>query len=80
VILTASLGRVDELIHVSHRMRSIALQSAVGGMAASIIGMITAAAGYLPPLEGAILQEIIDFIAVGNAVRVALPTRDLADF
>jgi heavy metal translocating P-type ATPase len=80
VILTASLGRVDELIHVSHRMRSIALQSAVGGMAASIIGMIAAAAGYLPPLEGAILQEIIDFIAVGNAVRVALPTRHLADF
>jgi heavy metal translocating P-type ATPase len=80
VILTASLGKVDELIHVSHRMRSIALQSAVGGMAASLIGMIAAAAGYLPPLEGAILQEIIDFVAVANAVRVALPTRDLADF
>jgi cation transport ATPase len=80
VILTASLGRVDELIHVSHRMRTIALQSAVGGMAASIIGMIAAAVGYLPPLEGAILQEIIDFIAVGNAVRVALPTKGLADF
>lgn len=80
VILTASLAKVDELIHVSHRMRSIALQSAVGGMAASIVGMIAAAAGYLPPLEGAILQEVIDFVAVGNAVRVALPTRDLADF
>jgi heavy metal translocating P-type ATPase len=80
VILTASLGRVDELIHVSHRMRSIALQSAVGGMAASLIGMIAAAAGYLPPLEGAILQEIIDFMAVANAVRVALPTTDLVDF
>ncbi len=80
VILTASLGKVDELIHVSHRMRSIALQSAVGGMAASIVGMIAAALGYLPPLEGAILQEIIDLAAVANAVRVALPTRDLADF
>jgi heavy metal translocating P-type ATPase len=80
VILTASLGKVDELIHVSHRMRSIALQSAVGGMAASVVGMIAAAAGYLPPLEGAILQEVIDFVAVANAVRVALPTRDLADF
>ena len=80
VILTASLGKVDELIHVSHRMRSIALQSAVGGMAASVVGMIAAALGYLPPLEGAILQEIIDLAAVANAVRVALPTRDLADF
>jgi len=80
VILTASLGKVDELIHVSHRMRSIALQSAVGGMAASVVGMIAAAMGYLPPLEGAILQEIIDLAAVANAVRVALPTRNLADF
>ena len=80
VILTASLGKVDELIHVSHRMRSIALQSAVGGMAASVVGMIAAALGYLPPLEGAILQEIIDLAAVANAVRVALPTRNLADF
>jgi heavy metal translocating P-type ATPase len=80
VILTASLGKVDELIHVSHRMRSIALQSAVGGMAASVLGMIAAALGYLPPLEGAILQEIIDLAAVANAVRVALPTRNLADF
>ena len=33
VILTQSLEKVDELIHVSHRMRSIALQSAAGGMA-----------------------------------------------
>ena len=80
VILTTSLGKVDELIHVSHRMRSIALQSAVGGMVASVVGMIAAARGYLPPLEGAILQEIIDLAAVVNAVRVALPTNDLADF
>ena len=80
VILTTSLGKVDELIHVSHRMRSIALQSAVGGMVASVVGMIAAALGYLPPLEGAILQEIIDLAAVVNAVRVALPTTDLVDF
>ncbi len=80
VILTTSLGKVDELIHVSHRMRSIALQSALGGMAASLAGMVAAALGYLPPLEGAILQEVIDLAAVVNAVRVALPTHELADF
>jgi heavy metal translocating P-type ATPase len=80
VILTQSLEKVDELIHVSHRMRSIALQSAIGGMAASMVGMVAAAAGYLPPLEGAVLQEIIDLVAVVNAVRVALPTQTLADF
>ena len=80
VILTTSLEKVDELIHISHRMRSIALQSAIGGMAASMVGMIAAAAGYLPPLEGAILQEIIDFAAVVNAVRVAFPVEVLTDF
>jgi cation transport ATPase len=80
VIMTASLGKVDELIHIGRRMRSIALQRAIGGMVLSIIGMLVAAAGYLPPLGGAIAQEIIDLAAVLNAVRVALPTEHLTDF
>ncbi len=79
VILTTSLAKVDELFHISDRMRAIALQSAVGGMVVSMAGMGLAAFGYLPPLEGAILQEFIDLAAVLNAVRVAFPARDLAD-
>jgi heavy metal translocating P-type ATPase len=80
VILETSLGRVDELIHIARRMRRIALQSAIGGMALSILGMLAAAFGYLPPIGGAITQEIIDLAAVLNAVRVALPTHSLTDF
>jgi len=80
VILETSLGRVDELIHIAGRMRRIALQSAIGGMALSVLGMIAAAFGYLPPIGGAIAQEIIDLAAVLNAVRVALPTHSLTDF
>lgn len=80
VIMTASLSKVDELIHIGRRMRSIALQSAVGGMALSILGMWAAALGYLPSLEGAIAQEIIDLGAVLNAVRVALPFEEMTDF
>jgi len=80
VILETSLGRVDELIHIARRMRLIALQSAIGGMALSILGMFAAAFGYLPPIGGAIAQEIIDLAAVLNAVRVALPTHSLTDF
>jgi len=80
VILETSLGKIDELMHIGRRMRRIALQSALGGMIASIIGMIAAALGYLPPIGGAIAQEIIDLFAVLNAVRVALPTDDLQDF
>jgi len=80
VIFETSLGRVDELMHIAQRMRRIALQSAVGGMTLSIIGMIAAAFGYLPPIGGAIAQEIIDLAAVLNAVRVAIPPRNLTDF
>jgi heavy metal translocating P-type ATPase len=80
VVLEASLGKIDELMHIGRRMRRIALQSALGGMAASLLGMIAAALGYLPPIGGAIAQEIIDLVAVLNAVRVALPTSKLQDF
>lgn len=80
VIMESSLAKVDELLHVSRRLRGIALESAVGGMILSLIGMLVAAAGYLPPVAGAILQEIIDVLAVANALRVAIPPRSLSDF
>jgi heavy metal translocating P-type ATPase len=79
VVMEASLSRVDELIHIGRRMRAIALQSAVGGMALSILGMLVAAAGYLSPVAGAVAQEVIDLLAVLNAIRVAIPTRTLSD-
>jgi len=80
VVLETALGKIDELMHIGQRMRSIALQSALGGMAASVLGMIAAAFGFLPPIWGAIGQELIDLLAVLNAVRVALPTDDLQDY
>jgi len=80
VVLEPSLAKVDELIHIGRRMRRIALQSAVGGMALSLIGMCAAALGYLPPIAGAMAQELIDLAAVLNAARVSLPTSDLRDF
>jgi cation transport ATPase len=80
VVLDSSLRKIDELIHIGRRMKTIALQSAVGGIALSALGMLAAAAGYLPPLEGAIAQEIIDLLAVLNAIRVAVGAKDLADF
>ena len=79
-MLETALGKIDELIHIGRRMRRIALQSALGGMAASLLGMVAAAFGYLPPIGGAIGQEIIDLLAVLNAVRVALPTEELQDY
>ena len=80
VIMDTSLEKVDEFFHIAKRMRSIALQSAIGGMALSILGMFFAAAGYLPPVAGAITQEVIDLFAILNAIRAALPPKSLIDF
>jgi heavy metal translocating P-type ATPase len=80
VILDSSLAKVDELLHVSRRMRRIALESAVGGMALSLIGMLLAALGYLPPVAGAVAQEVIDVVAVLNALRVAIAPSSLTDY
>ena len=80
VVLERSLGKVDELIHIGRRMRKIALESAIGGMVLSMAGMVLAACGWLAPLSGAVTQEIIDLVAVLNAIRAALPAEPLSDF
>ena len=80
VILERSLEKVDELIHIGRRMRKIALQSALGGMALSAAGMLLAAFGFMSPITCAVAQEFIDLFAVLNAVRVTLPFGALRDF
>lgn len=80
IVMDSSLQKIDEFLHISRRMRNIALQSAIGGMGLSMLGMLLAAAGYLPPVAGAITQEVIDVLAVLNALRVAIPPRELIDF
>jgi heavy metal translocating P-type ATPase len=79
VIMDSSLRKVDEFMHISRRMRMIALESAVGGMGLSLAGMIMAAAGHLSPVRGAMSQEVIDVFAVLNALRAAWPPRVLHD-
>ena len=70
VILESSLDRVDELIHISELMRSVALLSAGGGMLLTFVGMGFAAVGTITPVMGAILQEGIDVLAILNALQL----------
>lgn len=77
VIFESSLEKVDELIHIGRRMKRIALESAIGGMVLSMVAMAVAATGLLTPVFGAMLQEFIDVAAILNALRVALPGKDL---
>ncbi len=70
VIMENTLQKVDELIHISSSMRKILLQSAVGGMALSLIGMGFASFGLITPVMGAIFQQAIDAVAIGNSLRL----------
>lgn len=80
VVLDSSLQKVDEFLHISRRMRTIALQSAVGGIALSLAAMGFAFFGVISPVWGALIQEVIDVLAVLNALRVAWPPGSLKDF
>jgi heavy metal translocating P-type ATPase len=80
VIIDSSLSKVDELIHLSYRLRRVALQSAVGGMALSGVGMVLAMFGLLSPVAGAVAQEAIDLVAVLNALRMTRQPARLSDF
>ena len=80
VIIDTSLSKVDELLHMSYRLRRIALESAVGGMLLSLIGMMFAAAGLLTPVAGAVAQEAIDLAAVLNALRTSRGSVQLTDY
>jgi heavy metal translocating P-type ATPase len=80
VVMDSSLKRVDELFHLARRMRRIALQSAIGGMILSVVGMFIALGGWLAPVAGAIFQEVIDLAAVLNALRAAVPGGELSDY
>jgi len=79
IVMDNTLKRIDEFLHIGHRMRRIVLQSALGGMALSAVGMILAAMGYLQPVSGAVVQEIIDVLAVLNALRAAWPPNIISD-
>ncbi|GAA3518489.1 heavy metal translocating P-type ATPase [Nocardioides daeguensis] len=76
VVLT--VDRVDALadaILIAQRSRRIARQAVGIGMGLSLVAMAAAAAGLLPPAAGAVLQEVIDVLAIGLALRAVLPGR-----
>ncbi|HEY8965028.1 MAG TPA: HAD-IC family P-type ATPase, partial [Candidatus Methylacidiphilales bacterium] len=79
VVLDGSLERVDEFLHIGRRTLRIAVQTAVGGMTLSLAGMAFAVGGYLNPVEGAIFQEVIDVLAIFNALRTVAKPRFVSD-
>jgi len=69
VLTTDRLDRLADAMDVARWSRRIAVQSAVVGMALSLLAMGAAALGWLPPAAGALLQEGIDVAVIVNALR-----------
>jgi len=70
VLLVDRLDRLAFAVRIAQQTRRIALQSVIGGMTLSVVAMFVAAFGYLPPVAGAVLQELIDVAVILNALRV----------
>lgn len=70
VLLVDRLDRLAAGVRICRKARAIAIQSAIAGMGLSVGAMLVAAFGYLPPVAGAILQEVIDVAVILNALRV----------
>jgi heavy metal translocating P-type ATPase len=79
VVLTVDrIGVLADAILVARRSRRIAVQAVVVGMGLSLVAMVAAALGFLPPAVGALVQEVIDVLAIGIALRAVLPPRSRA--
>jgi heavy metal translocating P-type ATPase len=73
VLTVDELGRLGEVAALARRTRRIALQSVLAGMGMSLVAMAAAAAGLLPAVWGALLQEAIDVAVILNALRALAP-------
>lgn len=69
VLLVDKLTPLAQAIAIAHRTLAIARQSVIAGLGLSLAAMFLAAFGYLPPVQGALLQEIIDLAVILNAMR-----------
>ena len=69
VLLVDQIDRLRPGIQIARRARQIAVQSIVVGIGLSVMGMLAAAFGYLTPVQGAVLQEVIDVAVILNALR-----------
>ncbi|MDZ7873190.1 MAG: heavy metal translocating P-type ATPase [Rhizobium sp.] len=69
VLLADDLSRLPLACGIARRSRNIARQSAIAGLLLSAGAMVFAAFGYLSPVQGALLQEVIDVAVILNALR-----------
>jgi heavy metal translocating P-type ATPase len=69
VIVVDRADRIPFSIRVGRRSLGIARESVIVGLGLSVGAMVVAAFGYLPPVWGALFQEVIDVAVIVNALR-----------
>ena len=69
IITSDNTAKILELTNISQKTMRIAFESIFIGMGLSIIAMIFALLGYIKPISGALLQEVIDVLVILNALR-----------
>jgi heavy metal translocating P-type ATPase len=71
VLLIDDVSRVADAIQIGHRTLAVARQSIWLGLGLSVLAMVAAAFGEIPPTVGALLQEAIDVASIVNALRAS---------
>lgn len=69
VLIADRFQGIADAIRIAQRTRRIALESVLTGMGLSLVAMGFAAAGFIAPIDGALLQEAIDVLVIVNALR-----------
>ena len=79
-MLSANLGRTLQSVRqavvdvaAGQRTLQVATQSIWVGIALSLVLMVIAATGAIPALVGALFQELVDVVAIVNALRAMKP-------
>jgi P-type E1-E2 ATPase len=70
VIMVDNIERVGEVYELSRNVLRIATQSILVGIGLSILLMLLAVFGFIRPVYGALMQEVIDVVVILNALRV----------
>ncbi len=75
VLLNDDLSRVADAIVISRRSMRIARQAIGVGLGLSSLAMLVAAAGFIVPVVGALIQEAIDVAVILYALRAGMAPR-----
>lgn len=71
ILVVDDISKVGQILNIGRNVLKVAKQGIFFGMGASFVAMIFAAFGFIPPVQGAILQEVIDVIVILNALRTS---------